>query len=110
MWDAAEAAFRAYFTDGRDLADDAVLAEIGAAAGLSGEGVRAARAPDAFAADFAEAEEIARAIGISGVPFYVFDGRYAVSGAQPPEAFLQVIERVRSEAAGEAAGEADAAD
>lgn len=99
MWEAADAAFRAYFTDGRDLADDVALAEIGAAGGLTEEETRAAADSGAHDAEIAESEALARSIGVTGVPFYVFDGKYAVSGAQPPAAFRQVLDRVRAEAA-----------
>lgn len=99
MWDAADAAFRAYFTEGRDLADLAVLEEIGAAAGLSADDVRGALGDEALAGEIADAESLARDMGVSGVPFYVFDGKYAVSGAQPADTFLRILERVQAEAA-----------
>ncbi len=78
--------FRAYFTEGRDVADPGVLAELAAEAGVTdtGRGPRRAR------------EQLARArsLGISGVPLFLFEGKYAVSGAQPVDTFAAAIDEV----------------
>ena len=98
-----EALFLAYFTDGRDLSDRATLAEVAAGAGLDraevGERLEGDKGLDLLRA----AEEQARSLGVSGVPFFVVNGQVALSGAQPPELFRQAFEQ-----AGEAvvAGEA----
>jgi len=83
---------RAYFTEGRNIADHAELRAIAAAAGLDAEPVLADANVHAeeVAADIA----LARQIGVQGVPFFVFDGRLAVSGAQPVEVFRQALEQV----------------
>jgi protein disulfide-isomerase len=90
---AEERLFLAYFTEGKDFGDPTVLTELGQNIGLSPEQVSEALSNDEFAQkvkhDISEAEEI----GVNGVPFFVFDRKYAVSGAQPSSAFLQVIER-----------------
>lgn len=85
-----DALYEAYFRAGRDLGDDATLAAIAGEAGvpdaaafLAGDDLR-----DAVKADDAEA----RRIGVSGVPLFLFGGRYALSGAQPPEALVRGIE------------------
>jgi predicted DsbA family dithiol-disulfide isomerase len=87
--DLAESLFHAYFIDGRDIGDSAVLAELAVAAGLGD--IHAWLAGDsgsqAVLDDLAEAARL----GISGVPFYVFPGRYAVTGAQPSEIFVRAI-------------------
>ena len=98
-----EALFLAYFTDGRDLSDRATLAEVAAGAGLDRAEVDELLAGDAGLDVVRAGEEQARRLGVSGVPFFVVNGRVALSGAQPPELFRQAFEQ-----AGEAvvAGEA----
>ena len=98
-----EALFLAYFTDGRDLSDRATLAEVAAGAGLDRAEVDDLLAGDGGLDVVRAGEEQARRLGVSGVPFFVVNGRVALSGAQPPELFLQAFEQ-----AGEAvvAGEA----
>lgn len=88
--------FRAYFTEGRNLGDYAVLADLAVDAGLDRDRALAALESgafgDAFDRDVAQAHEL----GIGGVPFFVFDGRYAVSGAQPVEVFAQALDAAAS--------------
>ena len=99
----AEALFLAYFTDGRDLSDRGTLAEIAAGAGLDRAEVDELLAGDRGLDVVRAGEGQARSLGVSGVPFFVVNGKVALSGAQPPEFFLQAFEQ-----AGEAviAGEA----
>jgi predicted DsbA family dithiol-disulfide isomerase len=95
-----ERLFAAYFTEGEHVAKPEALARLAAEVGLDADDVTAAltdgRHADAVAADIAEA----RAIGVTGVPFYVVDGRYGVSGAQSPEVFVQVLSQVVAERVG----------
>jgi len=92
--------FRAYFTDGLNVADHQVLAGLAADVGLDRDAALAALAGGEFA-DAVEADlEQARQYGISGVPFFVFAGKYAVSGAQPVEAFVQALETSWNETVG----------
>ena len=90
---AEERLFRAYFTEGKDFGDPAVLAELGTEIGLSTDDVGEALSKPEYAekvrSDIREAQEI----GINGVPFFVFDRKYGVSGAQPPQTFVQVLEK-----------------
>ncbi|MER5436245.1 DsbA family oxidoreductase [Streptomyces sp. NPDC002588] len=90
--DMVQRLFRAYFTDGLDVGDHDVLAGLAAETGLDRGAAREALDGDAFDADFEADIRQAGEIGITGVPFFVFDGRYAVSGAQPVEAFLQALD------------------
>ncbi|MGE5623926.1 MAG: DsbA family oxidoreductase [Bacillota bacterium] len=85
-----EALFKAYFLDGRDLGDRRDLAAITAETGIrddipswleSGTGAQEVRKDLATAAE----------LQISGVPFFIFAGRYALPGAQPPEVFAQAL-------------------
>ncbi|MEC7762573.1 MAG: DsbA family oxidoreductase [Pseudomonadota bacterium] len=86
-----EALFRAYLTEGRNIGDHEVLADIAQTAGLDRAATKDALASDAFAqeveADIAQAHQI----GIGGVPFFVLNGKYAVSGAQPHEVFQRAL-------------------
>jgi predicted DsbA family dithiol-disulfide isomerase len=92
----AKAFFSAYFLEGRDLTDDAVLTDIGVANGLSVDEVTNVLGDSKVLDDVrAEARELS-AQGISGVPFTVFDGKLAVSGAQPVAVFREAIARARS--------------
>ena len=83
--------FRAYFTDGLDLGDHDVLVDLATEVGLERDHVAQVLAGSAHADDVDADIAWARRLGISGVPFFVLDGKYAVSGAQPPELFDQAL-------------------
>jgi len=85
----AEALFRAFFTEGKDIGDRAVLAGIGAAAGL--EGVVEFLESDRGEAEVREEEQKGRAIGVDAVPTFIIGGKFVVSGAQSPEVFLEAF-------------------
>lgn len=100
--------FKAYFTDGRNVGDREVLADLAAEIGLDRDAALAALTSGEFA-DAVEADiQQAREYGIQGVPFFVFAGKYAVSGAQPVEAFLQALDTSWTETVGAAADAAPA--
>ncbi len=92
------AVFAAYFEQGRDLGDLDVLAEIGAAHGLARDATLAALADRRHHAQIVAHERQAAQWGISGVPTFIFDRRYAVSGAQEPAVFLKVFDSLRAAA------------
>jgi predicted DsbA family dithiol-disulfide isomerase len=94
-----EALFRAYFLEGRDIGDLGVLAEIGVAAGLEGKVLRDYLAGTDDVERVKNEDATARKMGIQGVPCFIFNRKYAVSGAQEPEVLLQVMERVKTEGA-----------
>lgn len=94
---AEEALFKAYFTDGKNMADMNDLIEIGTSIGLNAVELTSILESDAFAYEMMQDVQEAQNIGVQGVPFFVFDRKYAVSGAQPVEAFLQTLEKVYSE-------------
>jgi predicted DsbA family dithiol-disulfide isomerase len=81
----------AYFTQRRSLFDHGALVELAEESGMDGAQARAVLDSDAFGADVRTDEAQARAYGASGVPFFVVDGRYGISGAQPVEAFTQTL-------------------
>jgi predicted DsbA family dithiol-disulfide isomerase len=95
----AECLHRAYFTEQRSVFDHAALADLAADAGLDRDEARAVLAGDDYARDVDADEAMARSLGVTGVPFFVFDRRYAVSGAQPPEVLAQALERTWADAA-----------
>ncbi|WP_433215359.1 DsbA family oxidoreductase [Dactylosporangium sp. CS-047395] len=86
-----ERLMHAYFTEGADVGDHTVLASLAASAGLDEVAAKQALADGSYAdevqADIAQAREY----GISGVPFFVFNQRLGVSGAQPLEVFQQAL-------------------
>jgi hypothetical protein len=85
-WAAADALFRAYCKEGKNLDDHEQLVELATGVGLDAGAVRGYLAGEGGAAEVvASQEEAGPSRGIAGVPFYVFDGRYALSGAQPVE-------------------------
>ncbi|MGI5188190.1 DsbA family oxidoreductase [Promicromonospora sp. CA-289599] len=92
--------FKAYFTDGLNVADHQVLADLAAEVGLDRDAALAALESGEFA-DAVEADiQQAHQYGIQGVPFFVFGGKYAVSGAQPVDAFLQALDTSWAETVG----------
>ncbi len=95
-----EALFRAYFVEGRDIGDRKVLVEIGAAEGLDATLVYRLLASGADESD--TRDEIASAVrlGVNGVPFFIFAGRYAVSGAQEARVLAGAIAKARNEGPG----------
>lgn len=91
-----EALFRAYFLEGVDLTARENLASIAAAAGLD-RATAEAWLDDAGKRTAAAAEDRrARAIGVEGVPFFIFNGRVAVSGAHPAEALLEAMRQAEA--------------
>lgn len=93
----AERLFRAYFVEGQDIGDREVLVRLGAEAGLEEAAVRAALDGDVGADEVRFGIEEARQLGVQGVPFFVVGGRYGVSGAQPTEVLVQVLEQAVAE-------------
>jgi predicted DsbA family dithiol-disulfide isomerase len=92
-----ERLFKAYFSEGKNIADHATLLGLARDAGLDAAGAEAVLASDAYAdgvnADAREAQQL----GITGVPFFVLDRKFAVSGAQETAVFLRALEKARSE-------------
>lgn len=86
-----EALLSAYFEQARDVGDHEVLAEVAVATGLDEARVRAVLASQEYADEVSADVRQARAYGATGVPFFVVDGRYGISGAQPAEVFSQVL-------------------
>ncbi|MBU6442645.1 MAG: DsbA family oxidoreductase [Alphaproteobacteria bacterium] len=94
-----ERLFSSYFEQGRDISDRSVLREIAAEAGMDAELVADLLAQDADSALVEREDTLAHQMGVTGVPTFIIANKYAASGAQEPEAFLQIIDKVLSEAA-----------
>jgi predicted DsbA family dithiol-disulfide isomerase len=94
-----DALFHAYFLDGRDLTDATTLTDVATGAGLPRGAVEACLADEQARRAVANEDEQAREMGVSGVPFFIFNGRYAVSGAHEPRTLLQAMLQSEAEAA-----------
>ena len=88
--------YKAHFGERRSIFDVDSLVELGAEIGLDPAEVRESLESGRYAAQVEEDGWEARSVGATGVPFYVIDGKYAVSGAQPPEVLLSVFEQVKA--------------
>jgi predicted DsbA family dithiol-disulfide isomerase len=92
-----EQLFKAHFIEGKNIDDNEVLIQTGISAGLNEKEVREVLSSDAFAKEVKQDERQAQSIGVRGVPFFVLNDKYAVSGAQSPETFLEVLEQTWEE-------------
>ena len=98
-----EILFQAYFQDGKDIGDLDVLVSAAADAGMNAESTRAYLDSDEDVERVRNEDMTARQMGVQGVPCFIFNRKYAISGAQEPAAFHQVFERLAQEAAEEGA-------
>ncbi len=89
--------FKAYFTDGANLNDFSTLEQLAASVGISKNETRALLAGETLIKEVEESQHLASQLGISGVPFYIFNKTQALSGAQPLEVFRQVITKLHGE-------------
>ncbi len=97
--DAAKERFMAaYFGEGALMSDRETLVRLATEAGIAEDEVRDTLATDRFAAEVREDERTAQELGIRGVPFFVIDRRFGVSGAQSPEVLLGALQRAYEEA------------
>ncbi|NUL45573.1 DsbA family oxidoreductase [Cellulosimicrobium funkei] len=88
-----EQLFRAHFEDGQDIGSEDVLVQLGTAAGLTADQVREALTEDRWETAVKQDLATAGALGVSGVPFFVLERKYGISGAQPVEVFTQALEQ-----------------
>jgi predicted DsbA family dithiol-disulfide isomerase len=95
--DLVERLFRAYFTEGRDISDPAVLTEVAQAAGLPSDAARDAGEDGPATAGVREQEARAPSVGLRGVPHYVIDNRHAFSGAVPTEDLVTLLRQVAAQ-------------
>lgn len=92
-----ESLFLAYYSQGKDIGDLNVLFDLGQKLNIPIEALKATFDSDRFTDEVHQDQEHARQIGVQGVPFFVFNDKYVISGAQPPELFLEVLEKVKKE-------------
>ena len=90
---AQDAFFKAYFTEGKDLTDPAVLLELAVSVGLDRAKVDQLLKGSEGEAEVREAEEKAYDLGVQGVPFFVFNEKIGLSGAQSQDVFMKAIEQ-----------------
>jgi len=83
-----------YFTEGADLTNEGILVQAAADVGLDAEGVRADLDSDKDVAQVEQQAQSAKEAGIGGVPMFIFDGKFAVSGAQSPTYLADALDRV----------------
>lgn len=88
-----ERLFKAYFTEGKDMCDAQTLLQLAKDIGLNESEAKEVINGTVFTAEVKKDIEIASQIGVRGVPFFVFNRKYAVSGAQPSATFLSVLEK-----------------
>ncbi len=93
-----EALFKAYFLDGRNIGDPTVLAAVAEEANMPAEAI-AQWQDDAKRQEVLGEDRVARSSGVQGVPCFIIDQRYAVSGAQPAAVLLEVLDRAVAERA-----------
>lgn len=89
-----ERLFRAYFSEGAEVADPDTLAALGEQVGLDGDEVRDALEDEDYADAVDQDITRARMLGVNGVPYFLLEGKYGVSGAQSVDTFQSVLERV----------------
>lgn len=91
-----EAFMKAYFEQGIDLSKKENLVSVAVGAGLSKEAVETLLSSDAGLSAIEQQEQELQKLGISGVPFYIINSKYGVSGAQASETFVQAFEDIRA--------------
>jgi predicted DsbA family dithiol-disulfide isomerase len=92
-----ERLFHAYFTEIKHVGDVKILIDLAVEVGLNQKDVQSMFNSDDYQAEVRAQEQDAQQIGITGVPFFVINRKYAISGAQSPQIFLNTIEKVWQE-------------
>jgi len=91
--EAEEKLFRAYFTEGKNIDDNKTLIQLGEELGLDTSSLKTVLENGTYADDVTKDIYEAQQVGVRGVPFFVFNRKYAVSGAQESQVFLQTLEK-----------------
>ncbi|SEN37475.1 Predicted dithiol-disulfide isomerase, DsbA family [Mesobacillus persicus] len=98
MIEMTERILQAYFTESKHIGDHETLTELAVEVGLEREAVTAMLASDAMTDEVRADEELAKQYRVTGVPFYLFNNKYALTGAQPTEVFVEALQKVIAEA------------
>jgi predicted DsbA family dithiol-disulfide isomerase len=96
-WPLVDRLFRAHFAEGRDIGNADTLAEVAASVGLNAADVRRHLTSDGNRDAVAQSQQTAEELAITGVPFFVFGGRYGVSGAQPENLLIRAIDLISND-------------
>lgn len=94
---AEERLFIAYFTEGKDIGNTDILLQLGTEIGLNAEEVKQVLESDRYTQEVQEDQYLAGQVGARGVPFFVFNNKYAVSGAQPSSVFTKALQKAYEE-------------
>lgn len=97
MKEMTERLLRAYFTESKHIGDHETLTELAVEVGLDREEVENMLASGAMADEVRADEQMAQQYRITGVPFFLINKKYALSGAQPTDMFVQALEKVLAE-------------
>jgi predicted DsbA family dithiol-disulfide isomerase len=97
MKEMTERILHAYFTESKHIGDHETLTQLAVEVGLDREAVEKMLASDEMADAVRGDQQTAKQIGVTGVPFFLIDQKYALTGAQPTDVFVQVMEKVISE-------------
>jgi predicted DsbA family dithiol-disulfide isomerase len=92
-----EQLFKAYFIDGKNTADHVTLMQLAVSIGLNETEVKQILASDSFAKEVRQDIYESQQVGVTGVPYFVLNNKYAISGAQSPETFLGALQKAWSE-------------
>lgn len=92
-----EALFKAYFTEGKNIDDKQTLIQLGTGIGLKAAEMDEVLNSDLYAGEVEQDIMEAQQVGVRGVPFFVIDRKYAVSGAQPSDVFLGALNKAWDE-------------
>lgn len=92
-----ESLFNAYLTEGKNVNNWDTLTQIGLEIGLESQKIEQLVNTNKYTKEVRQDQQEAQTLGITGVPFFVFDNKYAVSGAQPTEVFLKTLEKTWAE-------------
>ncbi|MDN5943515.1 MAG: DsbA family protein, partial [Nitrospira sp.] len=88
-----ESLFRSYFVEGTNIGDVKTLAQVASEAGLDRTEIENFLASEKGVVEVKAEEAVGRRLGIRGVPYFILNGRVAISGAQPPNVFVSAIQR-----------------
>ncbi|OOM74307.1 DSBA-like thioredoxin domain protein [Clostridium puniceum] len=105
MNELSERLLKAYFVDSLNISDYKVLANLAGEVGLNSDEALKILESGQYGAEVRKDEESASKLRINGVPYFVFNNKYSVSGAQPSELFLEMLEKIKKEELSEAATE-----
>ncbi len=97
MHEMTDRILRAYFTEGKHIGDHATLVQLAEEVGLNGESVKQLLSSTDMSGEVRGDEGLAAQYGIRSVPFFIFNKKYSLTGAQPTETFIQALKQIKAE-------------